>query len=161
VLIATLKKEESILPLNRRSSSGPASCPSFHPGHEEAVQIEVIEILWGGKSGFERPFRSLWSGTPRHSFRGLQLQVGDLVAREKKVTVETVFSEREHKIESCMKGLATSYLDLQDSVLWVDPDSTLRIKPPSLPGSEPYHAHLEQRVGGQRVDQFSMRTLRD
>ncbi|HEV3026121.1 MAG TPA: hypothetical protein VG457_01030, partial [Planctomycetota bacterium] len=77
----------------------------------------------------------------------------DPFPREKKVSVEAVFSEREHRIESCMKGLAASYLELQDSVLFVDPDSKIRIQPPSLGGCEEYHAHLTQRVGGQLLDQ--------
>ncbi|HVR84611.1 MAG TPA: hypothetical protein VMU54_09890, partial [Planctomycetota bacterium] len=77
----------------------------------------------------------------------------DPFPREKKVSVEAVFSEREHKIESCMKGLAASYLELQDSVLFFDPDSKIRIKPPSMGGCEEYHAHLSQRVGGELLDQ--------
>ncbi|HLY10354.1 MAG TPA: hypothetical protein VKW04_13705, partial [Planctomycetota bacterium] len=80
-------------------------------------------------------------------------RTGELVTREKPVHVETVFVEQDHKIQACMKDLAASYLDLQDSVLFVDRDSTLRIKPPSMAGSEPYHAHLGQRVGGHLLDQ--------
>ncbi len=80
-------------------------------------------------------------------------RTGDPRTAEKKVAVDAIFTEREHKISSCLKGLAASYLETQDSVLWFDQDSTLRIKVPSMAGCEHYHAHLGQRVGGQQCDQ--------
>lgn len=72
---------------------------------------------------------------------------------EKKASVTALFSEREHKMRSCLRELAHSYAELQDSILFVDKDSRIRVKPPTAPGCEPYHAHLMQRVGGEIVEQ--------
>jgi hypothetical protein len=80
-------------------------------------------------------------------------KTGDPRTTEKKVAVDALFMERAHPMSSCMKGLAASYLETQDSVLWFDRDSTLRIKVPSMPGCENYHAHLGQMVGGQKCEQ--------
>lgn len=79
-------------------------------------------------------------------------QLGELKA-EKKASVTALFSEREHKMRSCLQDLARSYAELQDSVLFVEKDSKIRVKPPSAPGCEPYHTHLFQRVGGDTVEQ--------
>jgi hypothetical protein len=74
--------------------------------------------------------------------------------KDEKAVCEMVFTQPGHKFQSCAKELGLSHLEIQDGVLFFDRDSQIRVKPPRIPGVEPYHAHLFQRVAGQVLDQL-------
>ncbi len=64
----------------------------------------------------------------------------------KEVEYEVLFSEPDHEVEWCLKkALAEDYTTVTDSTIFFDRESTIRIKVPSGPSKEPYHAHLLHR----------------
>lgn len=61
----------------------------------------------------------------------------------KEVEYEVLFAEPDHEIDWCLKkALADSYASTTDSTIFYDRDTVIRIKVPTGPGKEPYHAHL-------------------
>ncbi|MBI2901140.1 MAG: hypothetical protein HYY17_13230 [Planctomycetes bacterium] len=64
----------------------------------------------------------------------------------KEVEFEVLFAEPDHEAEWCLKAaLAESYKEVADGTIFFERDATIRIKVPSGPGKEPYHAHLFHR----------------
>jgi len=85
-------------------------------------------------------------------------QAVDLRSGPPSLEVSTLFVDRQsHDAHECLKGLAKSYSDFPDGVLFFDKTSKVKAVPPRRAKSEPYHAHVLHRVaGGQVLDHVAV-----
>ena len=67
---------------------------------------------------------------------------------EPKVECSTLFLAPDHQAQSGCLGALFPGFDISDSVIFYDKTSKIRVLPPRLPHSEPYHCHLYQRHQG-------------